>query len=151
MRTGAFAARRVRDTLIFVFGARSPTDGEWDQLIAYYRDAASVRTVQLLVVTEGGNPNAKQRARLKERVDVTGVRVAIVTASTLARAAGVAVRWFNPMLRVFAPSELERALDYLTLRDEYRQEARVALDELRTEHREGAAAPGHRRTTTRRE
>lgn len=51
----------------------------------------------------------------------------------LARAAGSAVRWFNPHLRVFAPGELERALDYLELRDEYRQEARAALTTLRSE------------------
>jgi hypothetical protein len=135
----AFVARQVRDTVLFVFGTRSPADAEWEQLVEYYRQAAASRRVQILVSTEGGSPNAKQRARLKESVNVVGVRVAIVTSSVLARAAGVAVHWFNPQLRVFAPNELERAFDYLELRDEYRQEVRAALAALRRELLERAA------------
>jgi hypothetical protein len=139
MGADAFAARQVRDTVVFVLGSRSPADDDWERLASYYRQAAATRRVQLLVSTEGGSPNAKQRARLKESVNVVGVRVAIVTSSVLARAAGAAVRWFNPHLRVFAPGELERALDYLELRDEYRHEARAALATLRSELRERAA------------
>jgi hypothetical protein len=135
MATEAFVARQVRDTVVFVLGSRSPADDEWQRLIDYYRQAAASRRVQLLVSTEGGSPNAKQRAWLKESVNVVGVRVAIVTSSVLARAAGLAVRWFNSHLRVFAPGELERALDYLELSDEYRQEVRAGLASLRSEVR----------------
>jgi hypothetical protein len=132
MRSKSFCARKLGNVVVFVHGSRAPTDSEWDVVLDYYRQAPDASRLRALVYTEGGAPDAKQRARLVEFSHATA-RIAVLTASALARAAGIAISWFNPQLRLFKPSEVERALDHLEATTGERVELRRTLAELQGE------------------
>jgi hypothetical protein len=106
----------------------APPDDQWDALLDFYR---TQRTLRVLVYTEGGAPTAAQRVRLNAVLKGREALVAILTSSALARAAGAALRWFRPEIRIFSPAELEGALDYLGAAGSDRADLARALDELK--------------------
>lgn len=130
MRAKSFLATRVRDVLIYVHTAAPPDDEEWDEVLKFYETTRPERKVCTLVYTEGGAPNAAQRARLNASLG-PGVRIAVLTSSAIARAAGTAVTWFRPHVRVFGPKDLQGAMDHLELPPDNRQEIGDALQELK--------------------
>jgi hypothetical protein len=71
--------------------------------------------MRILVYTAGGSPNTAQRARRNALLGDRNIPQAVVTASALARAAGTAISWFQPTFRLFAPDQLEKALDHLAV------------------------------------
>jgi hypothetical protein len=106
-----------------------PTDDDWNTVLEEYRSTPGA--LRVLVYTEGGAPNPMQRVRLTTVLKGRDVAVAVLTHSVLVRAAGMALRWFRPELRLFAPSELDAALDYLGASGVERGELVRTLDELR--------------------
>lgn len=128
----SFVARRLDDVIVYVHDERSPTDEEWEQALSHYREAPDPTLVRALVLTAGGAPNAKQRSRLNQ-VAGTSCAIAVLTPSPIARAAGVAVAWFNPRVRIFGRSEVEEALDHLAVSSERRPVLRRLLAELERE------------------
>ncbi len=131
MRAKSFLAKRVRNVLIYVHTAAPPNDEEWDEVLSFYEAGTREQKVCTLVYTEGGAPNAAQRARLNARLGPGLVRIAVLTSSAIARAAGTAVTWFRPHVRVFGPNDLQGAMDHLELSPEGRQEVGEALQELK--------------------
>jgi hypothetical protein len=127
MPSRSFASRRVREIVVFVLSRQAPTDAEWDEMLVIYRQLARPTLPCALVYTAGGAPNAKQRASLR---DVGSARIAVLTASAVARAAGVAVSWFNPEIRIYGPHDVEKALNHLDVPEAERRELRQALAEL---------------------
>ena len=109
-------------------GDAPPPDDEWDTVLDHYRNQSSVR---VLVHTENGAPTAAQRVRLNSVLKGRDMAVAVLTASPLARAAGMALRWFRPEIRLFAPTELEAALDYLGASGGERVELARTLEDLK--------------------
>ena len=105
-----------------------PPDDEWDAVLEMYRTQRSLR---VLVYTESGAPTAAQRVRLNAVLKGREFAVAVLTSSPLARAAGAALRWFRPEIRIFSPGELEAALDYLGATGSERGELVRLLDELK--------------------
>lgn len=85
---------------------------------------------KVLVVSAGGGPSGKQRKMMTDALEGTRVPVAILTESWLMRSAGIAVSWFNPMLKVLPPHALEEAFTYLDLTTWEREESRLILGEL---------------------
>lgn len=85
---------------------------------------------KVLVVSAGGGPNGKQRKMMTDELEGTRVPVAILSDSWLMRSAGIAVSWFNPMLKVLPPEALEEAFSYLELTAWEREESRRIIDEL---------------------
>jgi hypothetical protein len=109
------ATGRVAHCLVVVHGKETPTDEEWNAFLAIGLKYVAANPMRLLVVTDGGAPSAKQRKRVAEvlvsRPETD--RIAIVTASMIARGVVTALSWFNPVQKTFAPNHLDDALEYL--------------------------------------
>jgi hypothetical protein len=133
MRSKSFAARKVGDVIICAHTSQAPTDAEWDEVIDYWSHPADLSRLCALVYTEGGAPDPRQRARLRSRLGDVKVRIAVLTASALARAAGVAVSWFNPAVRIFRVDDVEKALHHLDVAPAQRRDLRRVLSELQQE------------------
>src|SRR5687767_3375736 len=80
--------------VVFVHGKAAPGDDEWEQSLSFYREAPDARQVRALVYTEGGAPNAAQRAKLNAVLGGRKLPIAVLTTSSIARAAGTAISWF---------------------------------------------------------
>ena len=98
--------------------------------------------LRVLVHSEGGAPNARQRAVLNEVLAGIKPRVAVLTPSATARAVGVALSWFNPDFRVFASDELGGAFDHLDANQGERRILTQALTELRMQNAKSSYPPG---------
>lgn len=125
--------------IVFVHGSDNPNDEEWSASMKALAELCHEPGAACLVYTDGGAPNAAQRAELKRATGERGVRIAVLTPSAAARAVGVAVRWFHPELRMFEPDAVDAALDHLSASSEERVVLRVALRELRQELRASIA------------
>lgn len=132
-RTRTAAWRAVGNFVVFVHTKSSPTDAEWDQILGLFRNLPEIRKVRVLVYTQGGAPDPKQRAKLSQLLSMIKPPVAVLTPSPLARAAGVAISWFLPSLRVFDADGLDAALDHLDAPEAERIGLKSALVELRRE------------------
>ena len=58
--------------------------------------------MQMLVVTEGGAPDATQRAACRVLFERGALPIAVVTHVQLVRGVVTALGWFNPGIRAFA-------------------------------------------------
>jgi hypothetical protein len=133
MRTKSFAARRVQNVLVYAHGAKAPSDEEWNGVLAMYDEAHAVERLCALVYTDGAAPNAAQRARLNAKLGPRRVRIAVLTSSALARAAGTAVNWFRPDVCIFGPTDIAGALRHLDVPPEVAPELTLVLQELKYE------------------
>jgi hypothetical protein len=133
MSVRSFAAKRVHDVLVYVHGAAAPSDEEWDSVLAHYDAPQANLPLRTLVYTEGAAPNAAQRARLNTKLGARRVRIAVLTPSALARAAGTAVHWFRPEVSIFGPRDIERALAHLVVTENESRDLTLALRELKRE------------------
>jgi hypothetical protein len=131
--SGNVAWRAVDDYLVFVHAEHPPEDEEWTEMLALFRKAFDIRRLKVLVYTAGGAPNARQRAQLNQVLEHIRPPVAVVTTSMVARAAGTAIAWFTPTLRVFSPDDSERAFDHIDATELERKLLRRALAELKEE------------------
>jgi hypothetical protein len=129
VQSRSFAWRRVGRFVLAVHGQVSPGDGEWDACVNEI--VATPGPIHVLVHTEGGAPNAAQRVRLTAGFKGRKISVAVLTQSALARAAGIALRWFRPEVRLFAPTEVDAALDYLEATSTERIEIQRSLAEMK--------------------
>ncbi|MCA9607977.1 MAG: hypothetical protein KC619_20345 [Myxococcales bacterium] len=125
--------RRLGRVYVAVHGDRSPSDAEWAAYLAGVDRSIPLETQRVLVVSAGGAPSSAQRKRMVDAMDGAQVPVAIVTTSLLTRGVGVAIRWFNPCVEVFGPSQLQGALDHLGLTDWERAEVPPLLSRLEAE------------------
>lgn len=107
-----------------------PADSEWNDYMKGVRREVPMADQKVLVVSAGGGPNGKQRKMMTDTLEGTRVPVAILTDSWLMRSAGIAVSWFNPMLKVLPPNALDDAFDYLELTAWEREESVRLLREL---------------------
>lgn len=128
LRGKVFVWRQQGRFNVAAHGNDAPGDEEWDEVLAFYR---TQRTLRILVYTENGAPTAAQRVRLNAVLKGREAAAAVITSSALARAAGAALRWFRPEIRIFAPADLEAALDYLGATGSERSELTRTLDELK--------------------
>lgn len=100
-----------------------PPAREWDraleQLKRYMQQhQVSAQRLRLLVITQGGSPNTRQRAELKVAFDGHHPRVGVISAaldSPLRRGIATAIQWINPHVALFAPEQAQRALAHLEL------------------------------------
>jgi hypothetical protein len=91
LETIAFAA--VDDVIVLCHSKANPSDAEWDRWIPYERRGEHK---VLLVVTLGGAPNSRQRARVAELLRAKGGStppVAILTDSAINRTLMTAFTW----------------------------------------------------------
>ena len=127
------AVRLVGSMFVCAHSVDDPLDPEWDAALDSFRNVIAIADLRVLVHTDGGAPNVTQRARLMAALRGRKVPTAVMTASAVARAAGVAVSWFQPLLRVFEPSEVDAVFEHLKAEGSERAEALRVLSELRSE------------------
>lgn len=109
----------------------SPRDEEWEEFLRVLRTRGEhFASLKILVVTDGGGPNADQRKRLEAVLKGRAVRVAIVTDSAKSRFIASAVSLFNRDHRGFSKAEIQSAYGHLGLSPKERQMCEAALREL---------------------
>ena len=99
----SFVAEFFERQVVVVQGRGSFTDDEWDELIEFYKEMAARHCTRVIVWTDGGAPNRRQRLRLQNALRYAGMIFAVMTPSTVARAIGTAIGWFLPTVGVFGP------------------------------------------------
>lgn len=132
LRTSSLATEVVGDHVVVVHAVDAPTDEEWRQTVVLQTSLPPDR-VRVLVWSDGGAPNAKQRAVLNAALRGGQPLTAVLTPSQVAQAVGIAISWFNPRLQIFAPTEVELALDYLNILGSDRWVLKDTLARLRRE------------------
>lgn len=103
-----------RRFLILVHTKDAPEETEWKEYVAAARGWK--KDIQaFLVVSEGGGPNAMQRAELDEAIDIERHpgKTAVVTVSRIARGIVTAISWFSPGIKAFGTNQLAPAIEYL--------------------------------------
>jgi hypothetical protein len=109
---------KIVDTLhVIVVGAKDPSPADWQEYIgairAEERKGIDVTRMRTLVFSDGGGPNAGQRKAASDLLNGRATPIAIVTGVAIMRGIITALRWFNPEVRAYAPTEVREALDYL--------------------------------------
>jgi hypothetical protein len=115
-----------------VYGADPPTDEEWSQCLAMFRERTGQDT-RCIVQTRGGGPDAKQRKVLADTMRNEDTRVAVMTDSIVARGILTALAWLGLPQCGFALNDLHAAANYLGLSSEELQHAEQELERLRFE------------------
>lgn len=114
-RTLAFSFHKRR-VLILAHSKEAPSAEEWDEYVASARKWRSeIRA--LLVLSDGGGPNAAQRAALDEALGLENhtAKTAVVTVSMMARGIVTAIGWFSKGIKAFSTNQISAALDYLEI------------------------------------
>jgi hypothetical protein len=114
LSTLAFAA--VGDLLVLCYSTVDPSDADWEIWIQRERQMAH-RAV--LVSTEGGSPNARQRKRVAEETDMKGAMrppLALLTDSATVRSIMTAFSWIfgkHAPMKAFPRNALDDAMAWL--------------------------------------
>lgn len=126
------ACRRIGDSMIVLReNEDTPADEDWDAFLTMLvQDRERFPKLKILVLTEGGGPNAEQRKRLKIALDGRPVRVACVTDSVKVRFIASSVALLNRQIRTFAKSELAAAYTHLGMSAAEQKLAAAILEEM---------------------
>jgi hypothetical protein len=135
-----FAARFEANYSVVVHSDRQPTQADWNRLLQVYRNNPGPRTAPILVYTDGGAPDALQRAELVKVFGPKRPRVAILTKSIIARAAAKAISLIVTELRVFNVDRVDSALEHLGLYEADKLTAARILSTLRQELKAAVSA-----------
>jgi hypothetical protein len=115
---------------IVVHGTNPPAPDEWAELVEVQIGTPTDGVVRLLIVSDGGAPDASQRAMLNARARGLKMIAAVLTPSVIARAAALAIRLFHPEVRILPRHELVKALDHLDAPERDRVQLRNSLEEM---------------------
>ena len=115
---------------LLVHGTDAPSDAAWERYVeALMRADRKDGALKILVFTEGGSPNAGQRARL-ETTTRKGDLTAVVSGAAFPRFVVSLIALMNRGIRSFAPADVAGALDFLGLSQEERAAVAVELETL---------------------
>ena len=93
--------------LLTVHGEGAPTDSEWNAYAdCAIRNAASTRCI--IILSEGGGPNAKQRQRIARADAVKTLPTLVMSTSSLVRGMVTALGWLGKSIKACAPADAER-------------------------------------------
>lgn len=117
VKLGRFAAS------LWLHTDRDVPQPEWDtamdRLEAFLRaNRMNVTDLRTLVLSDGGAPNAVQRARVRELLMGHGSKSSIITvalSNPIRRGLATAVQWMNPGTRFFLPREVRPAILHVDL------------------------------------
>lgn len=108
------------EVIMFLHTRHALSREEWNEslaLIGRCAKAGDFRRLRVLVVSDGGGPDATQRAELQElfkRQDHL-LKTSVMLTSVIARGIVAAVSWFNPHIKSFSPRQFGEALSHLGL------------------------------------
>ncbi len=103
----SIATKMLDDVLLVYNSPDPPTDEEWP---AYIKLQSNTK-LPVLVVTDGGAPNVKQRSEINAHM--AGRKVAVLTDDKIALAVLTALFWFNKSMRGFPSGHWVPALKHL--------------------------------------
>lgn len=121
------------DHLVLVHRPVPIDSEEWKDFLDLAESIArSTGQVRVLVRTEDkGGPDASQRADLNERFEKLKIRVAVLTASRIARGIAMALQWLKVVdIKAVGPGEIDKALDFLETPKDERAEVIATLRQL---------------------
>jgi hypothetical protein len=137
------AARVVGRYCIIVHSKEAPSEEEWKQLVDVQMSAPNDGAIRLLVWSDGGAPNASQRAALTVRAAGLRMIAAVLTPSIIARAAATAIRLLQPDVRILSPNALDKAFEFLDVPQRERAQLTSSLHDVRNQLKAVAEArPG---------
>jgi hypothetical protein len=87
----------------------------------------------MLVVTEGGGPNALQRSRLRDALAGVELRAALVSDDPAVGRTVVALSWSGWQVRAFSTEALDGAFAYLEVPPHWHYLIQCELDRMRSE------------------
>jgi hypothetical protein len=97
---------------------------QWDAVMEELRrggGGAKTLLPRMLIVTDGGAPDAKQRGQLRELWDGQSVKCAAIVpghGNPVKRGIMTALGWINPHLKFFTPDRVAEALAHVELDEE---------------------------------
>jgi hypothetical protein len=119
-----------RGVVLAVHGEPDPTEVEWDGFVALCEVSEGTA---ILVVTNGGGPNAAQRAQIDRLAQWRDRPTAIVTESAIARGVATAILWTERNVRAFYPHQLDDAFEYIEIEAASRGELAGVLATMKDE------------------
>jgi hypothetical protein len=123
--------QRIGSMVVLRENIETPQDSEWDaflDLLASNREQFA--KLKVLVVTDGGGPNAAQRKRLDNVLGGRPIRVAVVTDSAKSRFIASAISLINRDHRGFSSAEIRKAYVHLNMAPEECTQAEAALKQM---------------------
>lgn len=109
----------------------TPLDSEWDDFLKILSDNwDKFDRLKILVVTDGGGPNAAQRKRLEGVLNGKPIRVAVVSDSAKSRFIASMISLINRQHMGFAMKEIVQAYNHLRMTQIERTVAEQALADL---------------------
>jgi hypothetical protein len=120
----------IDGVFVVVHAKTDPSDQEWDKYLEFHLEKA-LKCTQTLVVTAGGGPNAKQRAKTNQNLKDTVVSVAVCTDATIVSGIVTALSWFNPQIKRFPDSGVGDALAYLKVSRKAAETIKLRLPAMR--------------------
>ena len=103
---------KIHDVLLYISAKRPPNDADWAEYVAFFRKAEQPN-FRGIVVERGSGPNAAQRKQITDIMSTVTSKVAVMSASPVARGVMTAMSWFSKGFQAFSPDEMDRALEYL--------------------------------------
>ena len=118
---------------VMIHGPGNPTNLEWQRFLRDAVDRGTGTHWRNLVVSYGGRPDGEQRKLLAEMLKGRAAPTAIMTGSGVARAAVLAMSFFNRQMKAFAMEDFDGACSYLGLSADERDRAQRMRSELTQE------------------
>jgi hypothetical protein len=123
--------RTIGAMIVLRENTETPLDQEWDAFLKLLvENKTRFPNLKVLVVTDGGGPNAAQRKRLEATLGGRSISVAVVTDSAKSRFIASMISFINRDHRGFGTREIAQAYEHLKLSTQERIEAEAALKEM---------------------
>jgi hypothetical protein len=113
---------------VVVHTAIPPTEQEWGAwLDAVRATPIGPEGIRNLVYSLGGGPSASQRGGAIDLMKDHPHRTAIITTSAVVRGIVTAVSWFLKGMKVYPPSQFDRAFEFLEVGQDEREVVRSKI------------------------
>jgi hypothetical protein len=118
------------EVCLWLHTKRDPSQEAWDAAGEELkklkeRVGGDIQRMPMLVITDGGAPNARQRSQLERGIFGGGkhrtAAISNMLSNPVIRGLATALSWLNPGFRVFEPSHWREAVDYIGVPDGVRR------------------------------
>ncbi len=100
---------------IVVQNAHAPTVAEWNGYCLHVAETVNLPGSTAVVLTDGGSPNASQRAQANELLGGQDKPCAVISDSMMVRGVVTAFSWFNKEISVFNPTAIDQAFRFINV------------------------------------